>query len=98
MKNEDVIIICHDEKAQTWDALDLSLMRQGENFLDCIIDYSDYERYNDTDIANLTAKIYKNWDNIKRKIEFVIKKDLFEVAIHMKGFTMIIEEYTPKRR
>lgn len=92
MNNEDIVIICHDEKAQTWDALDLSLMRQGASYTDCTIDYCDYERYNDLDIAELTAKVINDWENVKRKIELILKKNLFEIAFHMKGYTMIIEK------
>ena len=90
--NEDFIIIYHDDKAMTWDAIDLSLMQQGASYTKCTIDYCDYERYNDVDIAELTTKVSNDWENVKRKIELILEKNLFEIAFHMKGYTMIIEK------
>ena len=90
--NEDINIICHDENAQTWDSLDLTLMRIGEEYTDCTRDYCDYERYDDTDIANLVEKIMNDWDNVKKQIEKIIHNNEYEYAFKMNGFCMIIEK------
>lgn len=91
-KSEDITIICHDDKAQTWDAMDLFLMRQGESYTNCTIDYCDYERYDDTDIVNLTEKIIDNWGDVKEKIEDIINRRNYGYAYKMNGFCMVIEQ------
>ena len=92
MKKNDLIIICHDENAITWDELDLTLMRTGNSYVDSTIDCCDYENYDDDDIANLTTKIENNWNEVKQTIEKIIAKNEYEYAHKMQGFCMIIEK------
>ena len=89
---EHLIIICHDEKAQTYDALNLTSMIKGKKYIDCIRDYSDYERYDDIDIVNLSNKIEKEWKNVKEKIEHTMKYENYEIAYNMNGFSLTIEK------
>ena len=91
-KSEDINIICHDECCQTWDSIDLDLMRMGEEYTECTIDHCDYEVYEDTDIANLVEKIMNDWDNVKTRIEDIINRIAYGYAYKMNGFCMIIEE------
>lgn len=91
-KKEHINIICHDECCQTWDSMDLDLMRMGEEYTECTIDYCDYEMYEDTDIANLVEKIMNDWDNVKTRIEDIINRRAYGYAYKMNGFCMIIEK------
>lgn len=93
MKENCIVLICHDEKAQTWDIIDINRILDGEEFIDVISDGCDYERYKDTNIANLTDKIIKEWKYIKEKILDSMFKDIFDKAFEMNGFCMILEKY-----
>lgn len=94
MENK-IIIICHDEYAQTWDILYLNRINSKTakfNYIDSIDDHCDYERYHDTDIINLTKKIEKDWDNVKEKINYIIENNSYDLAYHMDGFCLIVEK------
>ena len=95
MKNNEIIMICHDEYAQTWDIIYLNRMNSKTakfNFINSGDDHCDYERYKDIDIVNLTNKIEKDWENVKEKINYIIKNNLYGLAYHMNGFCLIIEK------
>lgn len=91
ISNKQVIIKCHDEKAMTWDTLDLKLMKTVDNYFDCTREYSNLECYEDTDLVALYEKINNDWERVKTSINIMIKKDLYEIASKKKGFCMIIE-------
>ena len=84
----DYIIKCHDEKAHIYDIFNLDKFKQGYSYLDCIEEATDYETYDDFDIAELSSKITKNIDKIVNEIE----NKNFKKAILMEDFCLIIEE------
>ena len=86
-----LIIICEDEKAQTWDILDPTLMKDGLKYTQCIEDHCDYEEYDDLDIASLTEKIMNDWNNVKEQIIKSIKMNKYNHIYQMNGFSMIIK-------
>ena len=93
ISNNEVVLKCHDDKAMTYDIIQIDSMNQDKNFFECSeSDYCDYETYTDTDIADLSKKIDNNWESVKKIINKVLKdKDLYEVAFKQKGFCVIVE-------
>ncbi len=85
----EYIIKCHDTKAYIYDIFDLSKFKLGFNYLDCIEEGTDYETYDDYDIAELSSKINKNIDRIISEIN----NKNFEKAILLEDFCLIIEEH-----
>lgn len=87
-----VILVCHDDKAQTYDELDVDMMNEGYDYLDCITDYSDLEMYEDVDIVELSTKLTSQYSIIKPLINEIIREKQYEIAYKMDGFCFYIEE------
>lgn len=93
ISNKEIVLKCHNDKAMTWDIIQIDLMNQNKDFFECSeSDYCNYETYTDIDIADLSKKIDNNWESVRRIINKVLKdKNLYEVAFKQKGFCMIVE-------
>lgn len=85
----EYVIKCHDTKAYIYDIFDLDKFKQGYDYLDCIEEGTDYETYDDFDIAELSSKITKNINKIIKEID----NKNFEKAILLEDFCLIIEEH-----
>ena len=85
----EYIIKCHDTKAYIYDIFDLDKFKQGYDYLDCIEEGTDYETYDDYDIAELSSKLNRNIDKVINKID----SKNFEKAILLEDFCLIIEEH-----
>ena len=85
----EYIIKCHDTKAYIYDIFDLNKFKLGFNYLDCIKEGTDYETYDDYDIAELSSKLNKNIDRVISEIN----NKNFEKAILLEDFCLIIEEH-----
>ena len=93
ISNKEIVLKCHDDKAMTWDIIQIDLMNQNKGFFECSeSDYCDYETYTDLDISNLSKKIDDNWESVKEVIHKVLQEgDLFEIGFKQNGFCMIVE-------
>lgn len=85
----EYIIKCHDTKAYIYDIFDLDKFKKGYSYLDCIEEGTEYETYDEFDIAELSSKLNKNIDRIINEIN----NKNFEKAILLEDFCLIIEKY-----
>ena len=90
-KNQ-IEIKCHDDKAVTYDRLDINLFLMGKNYFECTREYSDYELYDDEDIQTLYNKIDEQWSKIKHILHVRRNSDtLFETSFKQDGFCVVFE-------
>ena len=90
-KNQ-IEIKCHDDKAVTYDRLDINLFLMGKDYFECTREYSDYELYDDEDIEALYSKIDKQWGKIKHILYVYRNSDtFFDTSFKQDGFCVVFE-------
>lgn len=85
----EYIIQAHDEEAFIFDIFNYKKFKEGNEYLDCIIDKTDMETYNDLNVGELHSKMMRNLEKIIKAIE----NKNFNKAIELEGFCLIIEKY-----